>query len=189
MCLLSVKWRSKESRVTYDFYCEFRDASFCVERIVSASRAIVKRHRWLSLRQTGQSEARRKLSAAFADVAAFGPGSTRTSYPCHTSAPFFRTRYIPFWRRLETWRLAHKMRRRIEFGYWLLFFFVSRFCLCSAFYLPGLAPVSFCEVGKGDGDCQVGKKWSISRFGHDAVDFRPTSAPLPMFGFNVYVAS
>ncbi|XP_019718877.1 transmembrane 9 superfamily protein member 5 isoform X2 [Hippocampus comes] len=60
------------------------------------------------------------------------------------------------------------MRRRIEFGYWLLFFFVSRFCPCSAFYLPGLAPVSFCEVGKGDSDCQTQIELFVNRL--DSVE-------------------
>uniref|UniRef100_A0A8D0DC44 Transmembrane 9 superfamily member n=1 Tax=Sander lucioperca TaxID=283035 RepID=A0A8D0DC44_SANLU len=32
---------------------------------------------------------------------------------------------------------------------------LSYFCSCSAFYLPGLAPVSFCEDGKGGEDCQT----------------------------------
>ncbi|XP_051937770.1 transmembrane 9 superfamily member 2 isoform X2 [Hippocampus zosterae] len=60
------------------------------------------------------------------------------------------------------------MRRRIEFVYWLLFFFVSRFCPYSAFYLPGLAPVSFCEVGKGDTDCQTQIELFVNRL--DSVE-------------------
>uniref|UniRef100_A0A8D0AH75 Transmembrane 9 superfamily member n=1 Tax=Sander lucioperca TaxID=283035 RepID=A0A8D0AH75_SANLU len=48
------------------------------------------------------------------------------------------------------------MKRRIHFGFvtLLVYSLVSYFCSCSAFYLPGLAPVSFCEDGKGGEDCQ-----------------------------------
>ncbi|KAM3866577.1 transmembrane 9 superfamily protein member 5 isoform 3-T3 [Diretmus argenteus] len=46
------------------------------------------------------------------------------------------------------------MKRRIDFGF-VLVYLLSAFCSCSAFYLPGLAPVSFCEVGKGADDCQT----------------------------------
>ncbi|XP_077433679.1 transmembrane 9 superfamily protein member 5 isoform X2 [Vanacampus margaritifer] len=60
------------------------------------------------------------------------------------------------------------MRRRIEFGYLLLFFLVSRFCSCSAFYLPGLAPVSFCEDGEGDPDCQKEIQLFVNRL--DSVE-------------------
>uniref|UniRef100_A0A8D0DC40 Transmembrane 9 superfamily member n=1 Tax=Sander lucioperca TaxID=283035 RepID=A0A8D0DC40_SANLU len=46
---------------------------------------------------------------------------------------------------------------RIHFGFvtLLVYSLVSYFCSCSAFYLPGLAPVSFCEDGKGGEDCQT----------------------------------
>ncbi|XP_061643602.1 transmembrane 9 superfamily protein member 5 isoform X2 [Phyllopteryx taeniolatus] len=63
------------------------------------------------------------------------------------------------------------MRRRIEFqfGYWVLFFvFNSNFCPCSAFYLPGLAPVSFCEDGKGGDDCQTQIQLFVNRL--DSVE-------------------
>ncbi|KAM9835124.1 transmembrane 9 superfamily protein member 5 isoform 2-T2 [Syngnathus typhle] len=60
------------------------------------------------------------------------------------------------------------MRLRIEFGYWLLFFLVSDFCPCLAFYLPGLAPVSFCEDGKGSEDCQTQIQLFVNRL--DSVE-------------------
>ena len=47
------------------------------------------------------------------------------------------------------------MKRRLPFGFGLLYLLVAYFCSCSAFYLPGLAPVSFCEEGNGGEDCQV----------------------------------
>ncbi|KAL6117444.1 uncharacterized protein ACO6RY_15232 [Pungitius sinensis] len=47
------------------------------------------------------------------------------------------------------------MKRRIHFGVVLVYSLVSHFSSCSAFYLPGLAPVSFCEDGKGTEDCQT----------------------------------
>ncbi|XP_061690449.1 transmembrane 9 superfamily protein member 5 isoform X2 [Syngnathoides biaculeatus] len=61
------------------------------------------------------------------------------------------------------------MRRRIEFpfGYWLLFL-VFHSHLCSAFYLPGLAPVSFCEEGKGSDDCQTQIQLFVNRL--DSVE-------------------
>ncbi|XP_061136519.1 transmembrane 9 superfamily protein member 5 isoform X2 [Syngnathus typhle] len=60
------------------------------------------------------------------------------------------------------------MRLRIEFGYWLLFFLVSDFCPSLAFYLPGLAPVSFCEDGKGSEDCQTQIQLFVNRL--DSVE-------------------
>uniref|UniRef100_A0A667X8B7 Transmembrane 9 superfamily member n=1 Tax=Myripristis murdjan TaxID=586833 RepID=A0A667X8B7_9TELE len=39
---------------------------------------------------------------------------------------------------------------------------------CSAFYLPGLAPVSFCEEGKGGDDCQVNIQLFVNRL--DSVE-------------------
>ncbi|XP_061542689.1 transmembrane 9 superfamily protein member 5 isoform X2 [Phycodurus eques] len=63
------------------------------------------------------------------------------------------------------------MRRRIlfHFGYWVVFFvFNSNFCPCSAFYLPGLAPVSFCEDGKGVDDCQTQIQLFVNRL--DSVE-------------------
>uniref|UniRef100_A0A672YQT2 Transmembrane 9 superfamily member n=1 Tax=Sphaeramia orbicularis TaxID=375764 RepID=A0A672YQT2_9TELE len=48
-----------------------------------------------------------------------------------------------------------KMKNRIQFGFVLVYSLVSYFYPCSAFYLPGLAPVSFCEDGKGAEDCQI----------------------------------
>uniref|UniRef100_A0A8C6KJM8 Transmembrane 9 superfamily member n=1 Tax=Nothobranchius furzeri TaxID=105023 RepID=A0A8C6KJM8_NOTFU len=44
------------------------------------------------------------------------------------------------------------MKRRIPLGFVL----VAYFCSCSAFYLPGLAPVSFCEKVKDNEECEVG---------------------------------
>lgn len=52
-------------------------------------------------------------------------------------------------------RVRGKMKKRIHFGFLLVYSLVSYFSSCSAFYLPGLAPVSFCEEGKGGEDCQV----------------------------------
>uniref|UniRef100_A0A665WRN3 Transmembrane 9 superfamily member n=1 Tax=Echeneis naucrates TaxID=173247 RepID=A0A665WRN3_ECHNA len=40
------------------------------------------------------------------------------------------------------------MKRRTHFGFVLVYSLVSCFCSCSAFYLPGLAPVSFCQDSK-----------------------------------------
>uniref|UniRef100_A0A8D3DNN6 Transmembrane 9 superfamily member n=1 Tax=Scophthalmus maximus TaxID=52904 RepID=A0A8D3DNN6_SCOMX len=40
------------------------------------------------------------------------------------------------------------MKRRTHVGFVLVYSLVSYFCSCSAFYLPGLAPVSFCEEGQ-----------------------------------------
>uniref|UniRef100_A0A8C4F9H9 Transmembrane 9 superfamily member n=1 Tax=Dicentrarchus labrax TaxID=13489 RepID=A0A8C4F9H9_DICLA len=53
------------------------------------------------------------------------------------------------------------MKRRIHFSFVLVYSLVSYFCLCSAFYLPGLAPVSFCEDGKGGDDCQFNFKQDV----------------------------
>uniref|UniRef100_A0A665WRR4 Transmembrane 9 superfamily member n=1 Tax=Echeneis naucrates TaxID=173247 RepID=A0A665WRR4_ECHNA len=47
------------------------------------------------------------------------------------------------------------MKRRTHFGFVLVYSLVSCFCSCSAFYLPGLAPVSFCQDSKGGDDCQI----------------------------------
>uniref|UniRef100_A0A665WQR7 Transmembrane 9 superfamily member n=1 Tax=Echeneis naucrates TaxID=173247 RepID=A0A665WQR7_ECHNA len=44
---------------------------------------------------------------------------------------------------------------RTHFGFVLVYSLVSCFCSCSAFYLPGLAPVSFCQDSKGGDDCQI----------------------------------
>ncbi|XP_077388388.1 transmembrane 9 superfamily member 2-like [Festucalex cinctus] len=72
------------------------------------------------------------------------------------------------------------MRRRIAFVFWLLFFLVSHFRSCSAFYLPGLAPVNFCEEGVGDPDCQteipvfvnrLDSQRSLLPYEYDAFDF------------------
>lgn len=47
------------------------------------------------------------------------------------------------------------MERRIHIGFVCFYWLVSYFCACTAFYLPGLAPVSFCEKSKAGEDCQV----------------------------------
>ncbi|KAK5896869.1 hypothetical protein CesoFtcFv8_009987 [Champsocephalus esox] len=47
------------------------------------------------------------------------------------------------------------MKRRIHCGFVLVYSLVSYFYSCSAFYLPGLAPVSFCAKDKGGEDCQT----------------------------------
>uniref|UniRef100_A0A4W5PDP4 Uncharacterized protein n=1 Tax=Hucho hucho TaxID=62062 RepID=A0A4W5PDP4_9TELE len=46
------------------------------------------------------------------------------------------------------------MKTRIDTDFVLVFTLVA-FSTCSGFYLPGLAPVSFCEDGKGGDDCQT----------------------------------
>ncbi|XP_054453697.1 transmembrane 9 superfamily member 2 isoform X2 [Anoplopoma fimbria] len=46
------------------------------------------------------------------------------------------------------------MKRRTHFGLALVCLLVSSFCSCSAFYLPGLAPVSFCEDSESGEDCK-----------------------------------
>ncbi|KAM9413181.1 transmembrane 9 superfamily member 2-like isoform 1-T1 [Salvelinus alpinus] len=46
------------------------------------------------------------------------------------------------------------MKTRIDTEFVLVFTLVA-FSTCSGFYLPGLAPVSFCEDGKGGDDCQT----------------------------------
>ncbi|AWP11891.1 putative transmembrane 9 superfamily member 2-like [Scophthalmus maximus] len=51
-------------------------------------------------------------------------------------------------------RRTDKMKRRTHVGFVLVYSLVSYFCSCSAFYLPGLAPVSFCEEGQAAEDCQ-----------------------------------
>lgn len=50
------------------------------------------------------------------------------------------------------------MKRRISVGFVLVVYF----CSSLAFYLPGLAPVSFCEE-EGIDDCQV----CLNRNGHN----------------------
>ncbi|XP_077465328.1 transmembrane 9 superfamily protein member 5 isoform X2 [Stigmatopora argus] len=60
------------------------------------------------------------------------------------------------------------MKRRIELGFFLLFSLVSCFCPSSAFYLPGLAPVSFCEDAKGGEDCQTQIQLFVNRL--DSVE-------------------
>uniref|UniRef100_A0A667XJ76 Transmembrane 9 superfamily member n=1 Tax=Myripristis murdjan TaxID=586833 RepID=A0A667XJ76_9TELE len=69
------------------------------------------------------------------------------------------------------------MKRRIDSAFvpvFLLFALHS----CSAFYLPGLAPVSFCEEGKGGDDCQVcfqkSHVSSVFDFCKDAEEKRPS---------------
>ncbi|KAM9850058.1 transmembrane 9 superfamily protein member 5 isoform 2-T2 [Aulostomus maculatus] len=60
------------------------------------------------------------------------------------------------------------MKRRIHFGLVLLYLLVLRVCSSSAFYLPGLAPVSFCESGKGGEDCQTVIQLFVNRL--DSVE-------------------
>uniref|UniRef100_A0AAQ5WW22 Transmembrane 9 superfamily member n=1 Tax=Amphiprion ocellaris TaxID=80972 RepID=A0AAQ5WW22_AMPOC len=60
------------------------------------------------------------------------------------------------------------MKRRIHLGLVLVCSLVSYFCSCSAFYLPGLAPVSFCEDGKGGEDCQTVIQLFVNRL--DSVE-------------------
>lgn len=47
------------------------------------------------------------------------------------------------------------MKRRIHIGFVCFYSLVSYFYACTAFYLPGLAPVSFCDEGNAGEDCQV----------------------------------
>ncbi|XP_068450427.1 transmembrane 9 superfamily protein member 5 [Clinocottus analis] len=60
------------------------------------------------------------------------------------------------------------MKRRIHSGSVLVYSLVSFFCSCSAFYLPGLAPVSFCEKDKGGEDCQTEIQLFVNRL--DSVE-------------------
>jgi len=59
------------------------------------------------------------------------------------------------------------MKRRIESGFVFIFLFCA-FSLCSAFYLPGLAPVSFCKEGEGGDDCQNSIQLFVNRL--DSVE-------------------
>ncbi|KAM4555511.1 transmembrane 9 superfamily protein member 5 isoform 2-T2 [Odontesthes bonariensis] len=59
------------------------------------------------------------------------------------------------------------MKRRIPFGFVLVYFVVAYSCSCSAFYLPGLAPVSFCEADGGE-DCQTDIQLFVNRL--DSVE-------------------
>ncbi|XP_046891565.1 transmembrane 9 superfamily member 2 isoform X1 [Hypomesus transpacificus] len=58
------------------------------------------------------------------------------------------------------------MKRRIDPGFVLAFSIIA-FSSCSAFYLPGLAPVSFCEVSEAD-DCQTDIQLFVNRL--DSVE-------------------
>ncbi|CAN9515122.1 unnamed protein product [Ophioblennius macclurei] len=61
------------------------------------------------------------------------------------------------------------MKRRIHGrSLALLLLLISCFSRCSAFYLPGLAPVSFCEEGKGGDDCQTEIQLYVNRL--DSVE-------------------
>uniref|UniRef100_A0AAQ4PP79 Transmembrane 9 superfamily member n=1 Tax=Gasterosteus aculeatus aculeatus TaxID=481459 RepID=A0AAQ4PP79_GASAC len=60
------------------------------------------------------------------------------------------------------------MKRRMHFGVVLVYSLVLYFSSCSAFYLPGLAPVSFCEEGNGSEDCQTGITLFVNRL--DSVE-------------------
>ncbi|KAA8588770.1 hypothetical protein FQN60_010115 [Etheostoma spectabile] len=62
------------------------------------------------------------------------------------------------------------MKRRIHFGFvtLLVYSLVSYFNSCSAFYLPGLAPVSFCEESEGGEDCQTVIQLFVNRL--DSVE-------------------
>uniref|UniRef100_A0A7N6A056 Transmembrane 9 superfamily member n=1 Tax=Anabas testudineus TaxID=64144 RepID=A0A7N6A056_ANATE len=60
------------------------------------------------------------------------------------------------------------MKKRIRFGVVLVYSLVSYFCTCSAFYLPGLAPVSFCEEGKDGEDCKTDIQLFVNRL--DSVE-------------------
>uniref|UniRef100_A0A8C6KLD4 Transmembrane 9 superfamily member n=3 Tax=Nothobranchius TaxID=28779 RepID=A0A8C6KLD4_NOTFU len=57
-----------------------------------------------------------------------------------------------------------KMKRRIPLGFVL----VAYFCSCSAFYLPGLAPVSFCEKVKDNEECETEIQLFVNRL--DSVE-------------------
>ncbi|KAJ3588376.1 hypothetical protein NHX12_011969 [Muraenolepis orangiensis] len=59
------------------------------------------------------------------------------------------------------------MKTRTDFAL-LLLCAVSVFYSCSAFYLPGLAPVSFCKEGKGADDCQTSIQLFVNRL--DSVE-------------------
>uniref|UniRef100_A0A672J4C1 Transmembrane 9 superfamily member n=1 Tax=Salarias fasciatus TaxID=181472 RepID=A0A672J4C1_SALFA len=57
---------------------------------------------------------------------------------------------------------------RIHFGSVLFPLLILCFSSCSAFYLPGLAPVSFCEEGKDVDDCQKEIQLYVNRL--DSVE-------------------
>uniref|UniRef100_A0A1A7X4K1 Transmembrane 9 superfamily member n=1 Tax=Iconisemion striatum TaxID=60296 RepID=A0A1A7X4K1_9TELE len=56
------------------------------------------------------------------------------------------------------------MKRRIPLGFVL----VAYFCSCSAFYLPGLAPVSFCKEVTDNEECQTDIQLFVNRL--DSVE-------------------
>ncbi|CAB1337189.1 unnamed protein product [Coregonus sp. 'balchen'] len=71
------------------------------------------------------------------------------------------------------------MKTRIDMEFVLVFTVVA-FSTCLGFYLPGLAPVSFCEDGKGGDDCQTLIQLFVNRldsvesvlpFEYDVFDF------------------
>lgn len=47
------------------------------------------------------------------------------------------------------------MKRRTHISFVCFYSLVSYFYSCTAFYLPGLAPVSFCDESSAGEDCQV----------------------------------
>ncbi|XP_071374306.1 transmembrane 9 superfamily protein member 5 isoform X2 [Centroberyx affinis] len=59
------------------------------------------------------------------------------------------------------------MKRRIDSGF-VSVYLLFAFCSCSAFYLPGLAPVSFCKEGEGVEDCQTSIQLFVNRL--DSVE-------------------
>ncbi|XP_030594488.1 transmembrane 9 superfamily protein member 5 isoform X2 [Archocentrus centrarchus] len=60
------------------------------------------------------------------------------------------------------------MRKRIHFGFVPVYLLVLYIRSCPAFYLPGLAPVSFCEERKGADDCQTEIQLFVNRL--DSVE-------------------
>ncbi|KAM4621688.1 transmembrane 9 superfamily protein member 5 isoform 2-T2 [Polymixia lowei] len=59
------------------------------------------------------------------------------------------------------------MKKRMDAGF-VMVYLLFAFYPCSAFYLPGLAPVSFCEEGKGSDDCQTSIQLFVNRL--DSVE-------------------
>uniref|UniRef100_A0A674NP08 Transmembrane 9 superfamily member n=1 Tax=Takifugu rubripes TaxID=31033 RepID=A0A674NP08_TAKRU len=73
------------------------------------------------------------------------------------------------------------MKRRIHISFVCFYSLVSYFHSCTAFYLPGLAPVSFCDESSAGEDCQVrinqiSKKVSAATFDfcQDTKERRPS---------------
>lgn len=99
-----------------------------------------------SQRQTGQ---RRSASSFWVKTLLYGffLGPVTSNVVVQKGPP---SQHLYFEHTIEKYFL--KMKRRIHIAFVLA---CSLLCSSSAFYLPGLAPVSFCEETNGGDDCQV----------------------------------